>query len=72
MASAPVYKVTRVTPAVYLDEKDKPVNGFSLTVDVIEFSETITLNVPTTDPDAAKKLINAYLKDRRALAELSG
>jgi len=72
MAQTAAYKVTSVAQTVYLDEKSKPVNGFALTVDIIEFSETITINVPSADPKVAKKAIDAYLDDRRALAALSG
>jgi hypothetical protein len=66
-----VYKVSTVTQVVYLDMKGKVVNGYALTVDLIEFSETHTVNVPTNDPTLAKAAIQALVRNRRALAELS-
>jgi len=71
MAGSAVYKVSSVAQSVYLDDRGKAINGYALTVDLIEFGETVTVNVPSTDPGVAKAAIGALVKNRRALAELS-
>jgi hypothetical protein len=71
MATNAVYKVSSVAQVVYLDPKGKAVNGYALTVDLIEFGETHTVNVPSNDPLIAKAAIQALVHNRRALAELS-
>ena len=70
MTPTTAYKVLSVAQTVYMDGKGKPINGFALTVDLKDYDETIIVNVPTTDPDTARKSIEKMLADRQALAEL--
>lgn len=65
------FQVTRVDKGVYLDHDGRPVNGYTLRVDLLEFGESIDVNMPTNDPVEAKKEITRILANRRALANLS-
>jgi hypothetical protein len=70
MAGNAVYKISSVTQSVFLDKKGNAVNGWSLVVELMEWDEQVTLNLPTDDPTAAKAAIAKLIANRKALAEL--
>ena len=71
MTETNAYKVVSVREVVYLDKNHEVVSGYEMTVYITEFDETRRFTMPSTDPKAAKKTINDYIKDRQALAALT-
>lgn len=65
------YSIDHTAPTVYLDKFGKVVNGFQVSVTLLDFNEAHLLNVPTLEPDTVKAAIKKLLDDRNSLASLT-
>jgi len=66
------YKVERMQTTVYIDKSGQAINGFLATVSFPEFDEVHDLKVPNDKPETVKKAAEAFLDNRRKIAELGG
>lgn len=65
------YKIDHTAPTVYLDKFGKVVNGFQVSVTLLDFNEAHLLSVPSLDPETVKAEIKKLLDDRKALDNLT-
>ncbi len=66
------YSVSRVTPETYLDNSQKVVQGFRVTITLIEFDEVHELQVPSIDEKIVTAAAEKLLTQRQKLAQLGG
>jgi hypothetical protein len=66
------FTIDRVVPDTYLDQGGNPVNGHLIYFTLTEFGEQSHINVPSITPSLVKERIEAFLEDRKKLAELGG
>jgi hypothetical protein len=64
------YSITQTVPTVYLDKRGIAVNGYTVYINLPEFDEIHSIQVPNLDANGVKTAVDKLLKDRRALASL--
>lgn len=64
------YRVVKTFPQQFFDETGRPVNGYQVDIDFMEFNEIHTFNVASLDKDNLKAKVEAFLVQRRALLDL--
>jgi hypothetical protein len=64
------YRVLRTETVTFFDRSGRPVNGYRIDVEFMEFNEIHTFDVSTLRTDFIKEMAEAFIKDRRALSEL--
>lgn len=70
MADEREWVVERTADTVYLDEGNNPIQGFEVTIRLIEFDELHTLNVPNIRAETVETVANTLLEQRQTLADL--
>ncbi len=64
------YAVGQVVDTTYLDNRKQAVKGYSVTVTLLDYDETVELLVPNINETTVKKAIEDYLAKRDKLANL--
>ena len=64
------YSIQKTGNTTYIGPAGNVINGFLLTVLLVEFNETLLLNVPSLNADVVKTEIEKVLEQRKALANL--
>jgi len=64
------YVVERTQPTMYLDKGGKPVRGFVVYVNLIQWDELHEVNVPSLKPEVVESAIQELIEYRTALQEL--
>ena len=64
------YKVQSVQPDMYLDAGGKPVRGYLVRVEFLDFGEILDIPVPNLDTETVRNAIENLLAQRQALAQL--
>ena len=65
------YTIDKTAPTIYLDPTGNAIQGYRVTVTLIEFNETHYVQVPDLGPATVKAKVEKLLSDRKALATLS-
>ena len=72
MADEREFTVERTSDTVYLDEGNNPIQGFEVTIRLIQFDELHTLNVPNIREETVEAAATRLLAQRQILAKLGG
>ena len=65
-----LYKITNTRPNVYINQLRQAVNGFQVTVQLIEFDELHLVDVPNLEPTTVSKAVEKLLDNRQGLQNL--